>query len=98
MQYARVLFPLATAGAIAGAAILLYSTTASAQEAAISSTTSELNSTSSSTKIRRPRTEATPDLISELIQRSKARTEKAITTGKEERFGSEEPFTYDPSK
>ena len=41
---------------------------------------------------------ATPDMINEAIQRSKARTVKLQGNGTPERFGSEEPFTYDPTK
>jgi hypothetical protein len=43
-------------------------------------------------------TTATPDMINEAIQRSHARTERLRTTGTPERFGSEEPFTYDPAR
>jgi hypothetical protein len=43
---------------------------------------------------------ATPAMIDEAIQRSQARTAKAVTTpttaAKPEQFGSEEPFTYRP--
>jgi len=41
---------------------------------------------------------ATPDMINEAIQRSKARTTKLQNNNVPERFGSEEPFTYDPTK
>jgi hypothetical protein len=45
-------------------------------------------------------TTATPQMIDEAIQRSQARTAKAVPTatsvGTPERFGSEEPFTYVP--
>ena len=40
---------------------------------------------------------ATPDMIKEAIQRSKARTAKLQGNGQPERFGSEEPFTYNPA-
>jgi hypothetical protein len=45
-------------------------------------------------------TTATPQMIDEAIQRSQARTAKAVPTAtsaaKPEQFGSEEPFTYKP--
>ena len=45
-------------------------------------------------------TTATPAMIDEAIQRSQARTAKAVPTAtsaaKPEQFGSEEPFTYKP--
>ena len=45
-------------------------------------------------------TTATPAMIDEAIQRSQARTAKAVPTASSavtpERFGSEEPFTYKP--
>ena len=47
-------------------------------------------------------TTATPQMIDEAIQRSQARTAKAVPTAtsaaKPEQFGSEEPFTYAPGK
>jgi hypothetical protein len=47
-------------------------------------------------------TTATPQMIDEAIQRSQARTAKAVPTttsaAKPEQFGSEEPFTYVPGK
>jgi hypothetical protein len=47
-------------------------------------------------------TTATPAMIDEAIQRSQARTAKAVPTttsaAKPEQFGSEEPFTYVPGK
>jgi hypothetical protein len=50
---------------------------------------------------RKPTT-ATPAMIDEAIQRSQARTAKAVPTatsaGTPEKFGSEEPFTYVPGK
>jgi hypothetical protein len=66
-----------------------------AQEAASTNGTSTSTSTPT---IRVPRTEATPQMIEEAIQRSQARTEKLRTTGKPEQWGSEEPFTYVPGR
>jgi len=44
----------------------------------------------------KPRAEATPEMIEEAIQRSRARSAKFLTTGTPEQFGSEEPFTLRP--
>jgi hypothetical protein len=55
-------------------------------------------SSSTSTVPRPVRTEATPQMIEEAIQRSKARSEKLRTSGTPEQFGSEEPFTYVPGR
>ena len=44
-----------------------------------------------------PPTSATPQMISEAIQRSKARCEEPRQPGQPS-SGSEEPFTFDPTK
>jgi len=41
-------------------------------------------------------TSATPQMIKEAVQRSKARAAKALL-GVPEQFGSEEPFTFNPN-
>jgi hypothetical protein len=46
----------------------------------------------------KPQAEATPEMIEEAIQRSRARSEKFLTTGTPEQFGSEEPFTLRPGR
>ncbi|MET0675275.1 MAG: hypothetical protein ABW175_05700 [Bradyrhizobium sp.] len=43
-------------------------------------------------------TSATPQMIDEAIQRSRARTLKEQTLRVPEQFGSEEPFTYVPGR
>jgi hypothetical protein len=45
-----------------------------------------------------PTTTATPEMISEAIERSKARTQRFQSTGVPEQFGSEEPFTFSSTK
>jgi len=40
---------------------------------------------------------ATPQMIQEACQRSKARRAKFLQNGTPEQFGSEEPFTFDPN-
>jgi len=42
-------------------------------------------------------TSATPRMIQEAIQRSQARTDNLKALGKQEQFGSEEPFTFKPA-
>ena len=83
------------AGVAAGMVLAMTGSSAPAQDA----TSTPGTSTSKSTvTIRVPRTEATPQMIEEAIQRSQARTEKLRTTGRPEAFGSEEPFTYVPPR
>ena len=76
-------------GAVAAVAVAIVGSFASAQTSTTTSTTSS---------IKRPPTTATPQMIAEAIQRSKARTEKLTTLGRPEKWGSEEPFTFDPNK
>jgi hypothetical protein len=76
---------------IAAAVLAVAGPSASAQ----STTTTTSPSTTTATK---PPTSATPDMIAEAIQRSRARAAKYKQYGTPERFGSEEPFTYDPTQ
>src|ERR1041384_973071 len=56
------------------------------------------NSTSSSTTtVKKKPTSATADMVNEAIQRSQARAAKEAQTGTPQQWGSEEPFTYDPT-
>jgi SpoVK/Ycf46/Vps4 family AAA+-type ATPase len=56
--------------------------------------TTSISSTTvpSTAQVRVPRTTATPDMIDEAVQRSKARHDRFLATGKPEQWGSEEPF------
>ena len=45
-----------------------------------------------------PKGGATAQMIQEACQRQRARTAKFVQSGIPERWGSEEPFTFDPSK
>jgi len=58
-------------------------------------TTTTTTTTSTATK---PRGTATPQMIQEACQRQRARFAKFQQFGTPERFGSEEPFKFDPSK
>ena len=74
---------------VMGAALAIAALPASAQ------TTS---TKSKSMAIKVPRTSATPEMIEEAIERSKARTERFKATGEPEQFGSEEPFRFNRTK
>jgi len=51
----------------------------------------------STTKLSKPvPTTTTEQMIQEACQRQKARTARALATGRPEVFGSEEPFVFDP--
>jgi hypothetical protein len=87
----QVRTPLKVMIAIAAAAFAGAS--ASAQTTTTTSTTTSATPTISS----KP-TSATPQMIQEACQRQRARTAKFRQYGIPEQFGSEEPFTFDPSK
>jgi len=42
-------------------------------------------------------TSSTPQMVKEAIQRSQARSQKLLTLGRPEQWGSEEPFTFNPN-
>jgi hypothetical protein len=87
---------LMIAGALAATAFAIGIPSASAQTA--TSTATSTDASTAAAKPRKPRATATPEMIAEAIQRSKARTERLLATGKPEQFGSEEPFTFDPAR
>ena len=67
-------------------------------------TTTPTTSTSTSpsagdltTSATAPKGGATPQMIQEACQRQRARTAKFLQSGVPEKWGSEEPFTFDPS-
>ena len=102
MKSRRTILTLMGAGAAGALAFTSVASPAAAQTA-----TSSTTSTSTSAGViaapapgtKKPTT-ATPAMIDEAIQRSQARTTKAVPTptsaAKPEQFGSEEPFTYRP--
>ena len=88
MQRAYVSLKRATVAAAAvAAAFAIAVLPASAQ------TTSTSSSTSTATAKKVPRT-ATPEMISDAIERSKSRTERFKATGVPEQFGSEDPTRF----
>ena len=84
---------LMIAGVVAAAAFVVVGPSASAQTAA---TTSAATSGNLTTATAKP-TSATPQMIQEACQRSKARRAKFLQNGTPEQFGSEEPFTLNPN-
>ena len=95
--------PSLISGALALALLAGTSMTASAQTATTTSssagvlTTATPTATTSSTAVKRKPTSATPEMINEAIQRSEARAAKERTSGVPQRWGSEEPFAYNPT-
>ena len=106
MTTRRTILTLMGAGAAGALAFTSVASPAAAQTATSSTATS--TSTSQAGVFAAPApgakkpTTATPAMIDEAIQRSQARTAKAVPTptsaAKPEQFGSEEPFTYVPGK
>src|SRR5262249_4039727 len=90
---------LTIAGAVIAATYAIVGVSASAQ----TTTTSTATATSAAragnltTATARP-TSATRQMIQEACQRSKARRVKFLLNGTPEQWGSEEPFTFDPTK
>ena len=71
---------------------------AGAPASAQTATTSTSTATATPTTATKKPTSATPQMIQEACQRQRARTAKFLQFGIPERFGSEEPFTFDPTK
>jgi hypothetical protein len=90
-------------GILAAVGLAIAAPSASAQTATTSTTTTAQSSNSAgvlstSRTSKGAATTATPDMINEAIQRSQARSGNEKMNGTPQRFGSEEPFTYDPTK
>ena len=64
--------------------------------AGVLSTNSTAPTSTTSTAPRKP-TSASAEMVNEAIQRSEARAAKEAATGVPQRWGSEEPFTYNPN-
>ena len=88
MQRAYVSLKRATVAAAAVAATFAFAVLPTSAQ-----TTSTSTSTSTATPRKVPRT-ATPEMISDAIERSKSRTERFKATGVPEQFGSEDPTRF----
>jgi hypothetical protein len=105
MKTRRTILTLMGAGAAGALAFISAASPAAAQtatSAATSTSTSQAGVFAAPAPGAKKPTTATPAMIDEAIQRSQARTAKAVPTttsaAKPEQFGSEEPFTYVPGK
>jgi hypothetical protein len=101
MTTRRTILNLMGAGAASTLAFALIASPAAAQTATGPTATSQGVFAAPAPGAKKP-TSATPQMIDEAVQRSQARTAKAVPTAtsaaKPEQFGSEEPFTYVPGK
>jgi hypothetical protein len=98
MKSRRTILTLMGAGA-AGALAFTSVSPVEAQTATSTSTATSQGVIAAPAPGARKPTTATPAMIDEAIQRSQARTAKAVpatSAAKPEQFGSEEPFTYKP--
>jgi hypothetical protein len=92
---------------IAGTAVAAFAIAASAQTATTADTAAAADAaaTADAFTVAPPQTfsatgkptSSTPQMVQEAIQRSQARSERLRTQGVQERFGSEEPFTFNPA-
>ena len=89
-------------GALSASAQTTTSTTsaacATAATATATPTTSNAQAGDLTTAAAAPKGTSTPAMVQEACQRQRARTAKFVNCGVPEQFGSEEPFTFDPSK
>ncbi|MEA2878679.1 MAG: hypothetical protein QOF14_3875 [Hyphomicrobiales bacterium] len=80
------------------AALACTASAASAQTATTSSSSGVLStSTTSTATTKKKPTSATADMVNEAIQRSETRAAKEAQSGTPQQWGSEEPFTYNPT-
>ena len=84
---------LSMSGALVAAAVGAVAMMASAQ----TPTTSSAGVLSTAPATPKKPTTATPDMVNEAIQRSQARAAREQLNGTPQRWGSEEPFTYNPA-
>lgn len=90
---------LSISGALIVVAAVLAGGAASAQTSTTSSSAGVLttSATTSATTVKKKPTSATADMVNEAIQRSEARAAKEAAGGTPQKWGSEEPFTYNPT-
>jgi len=88
---------LSMSGALVAAAVSALAITASAQTSTTSSSAGVLSTATPTTSAQKKPTTATPDMVNEAIQRSQARAAREQVNGTPQKWGSEEPFTYNPA-
>jgi hypothetical protein len=89
---------LSISGALSLVLLAGTTITVSAQTATTTSSSAGVLSTSTtSTTVKKKPTSATADMVNEAIQRSEARAAKEAQSGTPQKWGSEEPFTYNPT-
>jgi hypothetical protein len=85
--------------ATVAAAFAIATSSVSAQTATTTdATTTDATTSATPTASSTVKTESTPQMVSEALQRSQKRHEKFLANGTPEQWGSEEPFVYDPTK
>jgi hypothetical protein len=100
MEQMHILRRLMLSGTVV-AVLAVSGLSASAQTATTTTATAPTATTSAragdlSTASTKPKGGATPQMIQEACQRQRARTAKLLQSGVPEKWGSEEPFTFDP--
>jgi len=99
MLSASLTAALALGALVASAQAATSATCAPAAATATSTTTTPTTSTGDlTTASTAPKGTSNAAMVQEACQRQRARTAKFVNCGVPEAFGSEEPFTFDPSK
>ena len=88
---------LALAAGLASAVSAQTTTSSTSTTSSAGVLTTSTSTSSSTTTVKKKPTSATADMVNEAIQRSQARAAKEAQTGTPQQWGSEEPFTYDPT-
>jgi hypothetical protein len=86
---------LLLASSLLAAAVVIAGLTAGAQTAT-TGTTASTPTASTALRTKPKPTTASDLMVQEACQRQKARTAKFLASGIPEKFGSEEPFVFDP--
>ena len=89
----RLMLPAGIAAVLAAAGL-----SASAQTATTAAPTTSAQAGNLATSASAPKGAATPQMAQEACQRQRMRTAKFLQSGVPEQFGSEEPFTFQPSQ
>ena len=89
---------IAAVVALAGSSALAQTATTTDTTAATATTPTASSAGVLTTAASKPAGGATPEMISEAIQRSQARSDNLKKNNKPEQWGSEEPFTFNPAK